>query len=236
MRRLIFLAAIAAAIAAAQPVKQDQGFTSSPGAPYDFSLSNALNLGHLLTTGDLSFLSLQGTNSAINAAESMCMSVGNGGQCITIAMPPSLTSAATLTLPSVSTGILNVQNQAYCIGTVPTTNTTTYFLTPGAQGGGACNAAGNNVGTGNPMPFACTGKNLFVVLGTTPSASTTDTFNLQKNGSNSGVTCTITNPATTCSDTTHTIAFAAGDTWLLDGITGAATDATAQVRMSFQCQ
>ena len=42
-------------------------------------------------------------------------------------------------------------------------------------------------------------------------SGTSYTFNVRKNGTNTGVTCTITATANTCSDTTNTASFVTGD-------------------------
>ena len=56
------------------------------------------------------------------------------------------------------------------------------------------------------------GANISAALGTTVATNNVVVLTWRKNGSPTAVTCTITNPATTCSDTTHSFTFAAGDT------------------------
>ena len=55
------------------------------------------------------------------------------------------------------------------------------------------------------------GANISAALGTTVATNNVVVLTWRKNGSPTAVTCTITNPATTCSDTTHSFTFAAGD-------------------------
>jgi hypothetical protein len=47
-------------------------------------------------------------------------------------------------------------------------------------------------------------------------APTTSIVTVRKNGASGGVTCTVSSPATTCSDTTNTVSIAPGDTWSLE--------------------
>ena len=55
------------------------------------------------------------------------------------------------------------------------------------------------------------GADISAALGTTVAANNVVVLTWRKNGANQAVTCTITNPAVTCSDTTHSFSFAAGD-------------------------
>jgi hypothetical protein len=61
------------------------------------------------------------------------------------------------------------------------------------------------------MPVAGTLSNFFVKVDSNPGG-TSITYTVRKNGANSVVTCAIAGgAATSCSDVTHTVAFAAGD-------------------------
>lgn len=62
------------------------------------------------------------------------------------------------------------------------------------------------------MQHAGTLANLKVFISVAPGAGNSWTITARKNGASTTVTCTIANPNTTCSDTTHTAAFAVGDT------------------------
>jgi hypothetical protein len=55
------------------------------------------------------------------------------------------------------------------------------------------------------------GANISAALGTTLAANNSVVLTWDKNGGPQAVTCTITNPATTCSDTTHSFTFSAAD-------------------------
>jgi hypothetical protein len=69
------------------------------------------------------------------------------------------------------------------------------------------------------IPTAGTVKNFYVLAQQGPGTGNSWTMTLRKNGANTSVTCTISNLATQCSDTTHTAVFAAGDLISI-GITG----------------
>ena len=62
-----------------------------------------------------------------------------------------------------------------------------------------------------PMPFDCTIKNMFAKSAAAPGASQTYLYTLFKNGVGQTLTCTITDPATSASDTTNTVSVTAGD-------------------------
>lgn len=62
------------------------------------------------------------------------------------------------------------------------------------------------------MPTSGTLDKLYVVLNNTPGGSATYTFTVYKNGSPTGITCTVASAATTASDLSNSIAFLAGDT------------------------
>ena len=62
------------------------------------------------------------------------------------------------------------------------------------------------------MTVAGTLSQLRIRLSAAAGGGTTSyTFNVRRNGVNTGVTCTATGAATSCSDTTNSIAFSAGD-------------------------
>jgi hypothetical protein len=86
---------------------------------------------------------------------------------------------------------------------------------------GAPNATGSGFTTYGqvsiPVPVACTVDALSVSLfGTGGSSSNTQTITVYRNGSATGVTCTASSPgigsSSSCSDTSHSQAFSAGDT------------------------
>ena len=84
--------------------------------------------------------------------------------------------------------------------------------------GGNVGIAGFNMSlyaqsTPTPMIQAGTLRNFTVHFAAPVSLSTMLT--VQRNGSNTAITCTVTAKASSCSDTTHTVAFAASDTVLV---------------------
>jgi hypothetical protein len=90
-------------------------------------------------------------------------------------------------------------------------NTTVFF----PIGGGSL-ASGTESLVGAVMEAAGTagpgfGVNLSTALGTTVATNNTVVVTWRKNGSNQTVTCTITNPALTCGDLTHSFTYGIGD-------------------------
>ena len=66
-----------------------------------------------------------------------------------------------------------------------------------------------------PMIQAGTLRNFTVHF--TSSVSKTTTMVVEKNGASTAITCTVAKSSNTCSDNTHTVAFAASDTILVRG-------------------
>lgn len=62
-----------------------------------------------------------------------------------------------------------------------------------------------------PIPFACTLSNMHVTLSGTPGSGKSYALTVRKNAADTALTCTVADTATTASDTTHSVAFAAGD-------------------------
>lgn len=122
---------------------------------------------------------------------------------------------------------------ASCIGIDGSAASTVYVLSPGAVGNVVCSVL---TAAENPMPYACTAKNLYVNLGTAGSHASSGVTTVYQAGSATSITCT-TGTATTCSDTTHTVSFTAGQTWSIRYETGSsANDTIHDVRAAFQCQ
>lgn len=87
------------------------------------------------------------------------------------------------------------------------------------------------------MAYACTAKNLYVSLGTAPSAGTVTVSLFQNNGGSATVlTCPVSMSSTTCNDTSDTVTFVAGNTWSIRAKPAASGDTAADVRAAFQCQ
>lgn len=83
-----------------------------------------------------------------------------------------------------------------------------------------------------PVPIACTFKNLYVALKTAPGAGLSRTFTLQKNGVDTALTVTITDPATTANDLTHQVTFNAGDTMQWHTTASGTTTSTGAIQIS----
>jgi hypothetical protein len=118
-------------------------------------------------------------------------------------------------------------------GTIGTANATTYYLWPGGTSPTLANSTSK---PGVPVPATCTARNLFVSAGAGPTGAG-GTVTLYHNGSAAALTCTL--PAgsnVSCSDTTHTVSFAAGALWAIGVLATQASDTTANVTASFQCQ
>jgi hypothetical protein len=93
---------------------------------------------------------------------------------------------------------------------VSLTGATVYFP---IGGGSLASATEANVNTfqGSGGTVSGFGADISTALGTTIAANNVVVLTWRKNGSGQSVTCTITNPTTTCSDTTHSFTFVAGD-------------------------
>lgn len=90
-------------------------------------------------------------------------------------------------------------------------NATIFFPVGGGSLASATEASVNTLqGTGGTVSGF--GANLSAALGLTVATNNIVVLTWRKNGVNQAVTCTITNPALTCSDTTHNFNFNAGDT------------------------
>jgi hypothetical protein len=61
------------------------------------------------------------------------------------------------------------------------------------------------------IPAAGTVKNLYVLAQQGPGTGNSWTMTVRRNSNDTSVTCTISGTSTTCSDTSHTAVFAAGD-------------------------
>ncbi len=137
----------------------------------------------------------------------------------------SLTLAGTTVTGLSAAAVENgVPISAYCSSTSPSG---TFALVPG----GTASSCTTSTAIPVPIPYACTAGNLYVVAGVSPTSTAAVT--LYKNGSASALTCTLTNPATTCNDTSHTVSLIAGDLWAVEG---AGDGVVASVRAAFTCK
>jgi hypothetical protein len=129
-----------------------------------------------------------------------------------------------------------------CTGTIGSTASTEYILAPFISSTGtgtACTQAGV---TEMPIPVACTAKNLYATAslgaGTGGHSSGGNVELYYNNGfsSTTNLNCQLGN-STSCNDTSHSLAMAAGGTYSIRVKTSAtATDTTANIRVSFVCQ
>lgn len=99
-------------------------------------------------------------------------------------------------------------------------------------------APGPNGGTSQASPIAYNGtfKNLYFQSVTGPAAGQTFTITLMVGSTPAGaasgptaVTCTVSNPATTCNDTTHTAAVTAGQYYAIQIVTSATSGPTGSI-------
>lgn len=93
----------------------------------------------------------------------------------------------------------------------------TYYIGAGVGAEAAVNV---------PVAVPTTVTKLYVATGTAPGGAATITFTLRKNGFDTVVTCTITGAAVTANDTTHSIAFVAGDLWDIKIVMGGGATST----------
>ena len=122
---------------------------------------------------------------------------------------------------------------AMCTGTVGTGNGTEYILFPFQGTNSGCTVT---TGTEMPMPLACTASQLVVKASAAGALAGSGVVKVYKNGSaTSNMTCTL-GTGTSCTDTSTTMAYAAGDTYKVTVTTGQATDTTANLRINFICQ
>lgn len=91
----------------------------------------------------------------------------------------------------------------------------------------AANWNATEVNVSSVMPTAGVIKNLQVYSPVAPAAGKSYAYTIMKNGSTTAVTCTMANTATTASDTSNTVTYAAGDTISIQAVpTGTPTAAT----------
>lgn len=144
------------------------------------------------------------------------------------------TSSTTATWQTVAGSNGSYTLLSWCTGSVSATFPTTNYLAP-APNVSACNGAATiTVAQEIPVPIACTMKSLYVKAATAGSVAGSGVITLLKNGTTSALTCTI-GTGTSCSDLTHTVAFAAGDAYVVGVATGQAADALSGLKVSAIC-
>lgn len=102
---------------------------------------------------------------------------------------------------------------------------------------GVSGNATNAIAMAAPIP--ATLRNLRVAVTSAPAAGQTYTFTIYTGSTlgsltASSVTCQMSNPATTCADSTHTAALTAGQYWLMQVVTSATSGSTGQKSYSLQ--
>jgi hypothetical protein len=127
--------------------------------------------------------------------------------------------------------------QAFCAGVVGTANATEYELTPTNNAvNTACTTPLGATNESMPMPMACTMSNLWVNARAGGATAGSGVIKVYKNSVATAITCSLgTGSDKQCSDTTHTAAFAAGDTYKITVLTNQATDTTNGVRVALVC-
>lgn len=88
--------------------------------------------------------------------------------------------------------------------------TSVYCVLWGAYVGSACTSIATEFNAQIPLAIGGTFRNLTVVLSGAPGTGNSVQVLLRVAGSNTAVTCTVSNAAATCSDTSHTAAITAG--------------------------
>src|SRR5262249_50132078 len=88
----------------------------------------------------------------------------------------------------------------------------------------------------SPVAMALTALDLRAAVAVAPASGQTVTITIRKNAVNTSITCTITGPATTCSDLNggHATAFAAGDLISASGVTSATSGSVNAINVQIQ--
>lgn len=97
----------------------------------------------------------------------------------------------------------------FWVGTGALSTTTTRYLLPGNTTANV--VRGENATTQTPLLTGHIIKNLIVNAVTAPGSPNSTTFTLRKNGADTALTTTLTGTATSASDTTHVVSYAAND-------------------------
>lgn len=148
---------------------------------------------------------------------------------------PALTGDATSSVGSCSTSVTKKQTIGNATPASLAAGTTTYL-------GICCNFNGSAL-ENVPVALAGTFKNLYIVVANAPGVGQTYTFTLYTGTgqgtaglSASALTCQISGgSATTCNDTTHTVAMTVGQVWTLQVVSsgGAASVSGTGFAMEF---
>lgn len=101
---------------------------------------------------------------------------------------------------------------------------------PVAGGGGASSTTEANVQV--RAPGAAPLSNLYVQLATAPGTGNSVAFTLRDNATNTALTCTISNTATACNDTTHSVSVLQGDLLTISAVPTGTVSVTPNVLTS----
>lgn len=110
-----------------------------------------------------------------------------------------------------------------------TAGTTAYFSNNGCWSGTEAVASA-------PVSAPITARNFYIKVGTAPGAGQTFTVRLRKNAADTNITCTISDTATTCNDTSNTGTFVAGDLAAVRIVSSAGAASTTQVNAMMTAQ
>lgn len=180
-------------------------------------------------------------NVFLNASTASAgLSGGGGGTVTNVTATAPVTSSGGATpdiaCPTcVTTPDLGFALNAGCKGTIGASNATSYIMDPGSTSTN-CTTTHASVNTNfmNPLPVACTAQKLFVRAGAAGAVAGSVVVTVFKNNVATTITCTL-GTGQSCNDTTHTVAFAQGDGWSVEVLTGQASDTTANLRIGFLC-
>jgi len=148
-------------------------------------------------------------------------------------------------------GAVNGIMKADGSGNVSAASAGTDYLTPSGNGASLTNTSRQMLGgntTGNlpsnatqyflqtqsatenliywTAPRSGTFRNLYINVTNSPGAGQSYVFTLRVNGADTSVTCTISDSATSCNDTTHTAAITAGQTYSIKSVSSATATGT----------
>ena len=190
-----------------------------------------------------------GIRSVITASSSHYFLQDTGGAAsvfagkVSIGTTTQATNALFVNGTGTITGLYDSQGNAFVTST--SGGTPTYIMGGFADSGGAadfycsgdmnqCQALETNINDFR-MPIACTAKNLHANIHTAPGAGGQLVITIRDAASDGALTCTISDPATSCSDTSNSEAIAQGAivTWFVDD-TGSANPA--DIGISYTCE
>lgn len=102
-----------------------------------------------------------------------------------------------------------------------------YSINTGTTGYiGPSGGSGNSTAQQARLPVAGTFKNLYITTSVAPGGSESYMFTLQKNGVDTALTTTVSASGVGNADTTHSVAFAAGDLWQIKVVSSAGAVST----------